>query len=295
VVEADEYDRSFLRLHPDIAVITSMDPDHLDIYKDGKDFENTFNEFAAQVEPSGTLIHKAGLDIKASLKGQCYFSFGLEKADYLAVNTRIVKAQFVFDIEKGGKKVAEGVTLIVPGFHNIQNALAAYAVGDKLGISAEVMKSALETFKGVKRRFEYLVKREDIVFIDDYAHHPTEIQAFLSSVKALYKGKKLTVIFQPHLYSRTRDFMEGFAESLSLADELLLLDIYPARELPMPGITSAVLLDKVTIKNKRVLAKAALLDAVKGIQTDVLVTIGAGDIDTFVEPIRNMILNKKYV
>jgi UDP-N-acetylmuramate--alanine ligase len=295
VVEADEYDRSFLRLHPDIAVITSMDPDHLDIYKDDKDFENTFNDFAAQVEPSGVLIHKTGLKMRASLSGQEYYTFGLDNADYTAINTRIINSQFVFDIARAGKKIAEDITLLVPGFHNIQNALAAFSVGDRLEIPANVMKSALETFKGVKRRFEYVVKQDDIIFIDDYAHHPTEIQAFLTSVKALYKGKKLTVIFQPHLYSRTRDFLEGFAESLSLADELILLDIYPARELPIPGITSAVLLEKVKIDSKRNVSKNDLLHVLKEVETDILVTIGAGDIDTFVEPIKNMILNKKYV
>jgi UDP-N-acetylmuramate--alanine ligase len=295
VVEADEYDRSFLRLHPDIAVITSMDPDHLDIYENGKEFEKTFNDFAAQVEPGGSLIYKTGLNLDKPLNNQQYFTFGLENAAYRAVNSRILNAEFVFDIEASGSKKIDNVRLIVPGFHNIQNALAAFAVGDRLGIPADVMKLALATFKGVKRRFEYVVKRDDIIFIDDYAHHPTEIEAFLTSVKALYKGKKLTVIFQPHLFSRTRDFLEGFAESLSLADELLLMEIYPARELPIPGITSSVLLDKVSIQNKRLVSKSGLMEVLKGIETDILVTIGAGDIDTFVEPIEKMILNKKYV
>jgi UDP-N-acetylmuramate--alanine ligase len=295
VVEADEYDRSFLRLHPNIAVITSMDADHLDIYENDKDFEKTFNEFAAQVTPSGILIYKTGLNLAPALHDQHYFTFGLDNADFTAVNTQILNAHFVFDIERAGKKVLENVKLMVPGFHNIQNALAAFAVGDRLGIPADVMKSALENFKGVKRRFEYVVKNDGIIFIDDYAHHPTEIEAFLTSVKALYKGKKLTVIFQPHLFSRTRDFLEGFAKSLSLADELLLMDIYPAREMPIPGITSSVLLEKVSIRNKRVVSKSDLLEVLKEIDTDILVTIGAGDIDTFVEPIKEVILNKKYV
>ena len=287
VVEADEYDRSFLTLSPDIAVINSMDADHLDIYGAHDEVEKSFNEFVRKLKPIGKLIYKGGLPVAAPLPGQTFYCFGSEVCAYRATNIRIEGAEFIFDVETTFE-VVKGVRLQVPGFHNVQNALAAFAVTRQLGIKTDKIKEALASFKGVKRRFEYIVKRNDFVYIDDYAHHPEEIKAFLSSVKALYKDKKVTAVFQPHLYSRTRDFMDGFAESLSMADQLILMEIYPARELPIAGVTSASLLDKVTSKEKMLASKEALLSKIKETETDVLVTIGAGDIDKFVEPIKEL-------
>ena len=287
VVEADEYDRSFLTLSPDIAIINSMDADHLDIFGDHDEVEKSFNDFVKKLKPSGKLIYKAGLPVVTPQAGQTFYSFGSEAADYKAANIRIENAEFVFDMETASEMV-KNVRLQVPGFHNVQNALAAFAVGSQLQIPVEKIKEALYSFKGVKRRFEYIVKRSDFVYIDDYAHHPEEIKAFLGSVKALYKDKKITAVFQPHLFSRTRDFMDAFAESLSMADKLILMEIYPARELPIEGVSSASLLDKVTSKEKILTSKGALLKEIRETKTDVLVTIGAGDIDKFVQPIKEL-------
>lgn len=292
VVEADEYDRSFLTLFPDIAVITAIDPDHLDIYSSEDEFRKTFNDFVKQIKPGGHLFYrdhvKSDLD-SYSVKSN---SFGTKAGEYSANNIRIVNGDFISDVEGPGISI-KGMRLSVPGYHNIENALAAVSVGVKLNIPAEVIKKALAEFKGVKRRFEYIVKNNRIIYIDDYAHHPTEINAFLTSVKALYQDRKLTVIFQPHLFTRTRDFMEGFAESLSLADKVILLDIYPAREKPIPGITSQVLLDKIKSKEKKLLSKKDLLNEIEKEASGVLVTIGAGDIDQFVEPIKNILSGRR--
>lgn len=293
VVEADEYDRSFLRLYPDIAVITAMDPDHLDIYSDSSDFKQTFNDFIKQIKPTGYLFYRDNvsddLDKTIPVKSN---SFGTKEGEFTAKNIRIENGEFVFDAKGPGINI-EGIRMLVPGFHNIENALAAMAVGAKLGIKEEMIKKALGEFRGVKRRFEYIVKSEGITYIDDYAHHPTELNAFLSSVKALYPEKKLTVIFQPHLFSRTRDFMNEFAESLSIADKLILLEIYPARELPIEGITSQVLLDKVKAKEKVLVQKQDLLVEISGTKTDIIVTAGAGDIDKFIEPIKELLTKTK--
>jgi UDP-N-acetylmuramate--alanine ligase len=203
-------------------------------------------------------------------------------------NLRIENAEMVFDIVYPDGEIKD-CKLLTPGFHNVENALAATAACLTVGLSADEIRDGINTFKGVKRRFEYHVRQENVVFIDDYAHHPTEIEAFLRSVKALYPTRKLTAVFQPHLFTRTRDFQEGFAESLSLADELLLLDIYPARELPIEGVTSQIIFDKVTIDNKQMVAKQDLLNVLKTKDLDLLVTIGAGDIDTLLAPIKEML------
>jgi UDP-N-acetylmuramate--alanine ligase len=289
VIEADEYDRSFLRLYPDIAVITAMDPDHLDIYANSNDFKKTFNDFARQIKPTGHLFYRdnVGTDLEDSLPVKKN-SFGIKDGEFTAENVRIENGYFIYDVKGPGVSIKD-IKHLVPGYHNIENGLAAIAVGVKLGIPSQTIKSAMCDFKGVKRRFEYIVKNDRIVYIDDYAHHPTEIDAFLTSVKALYKGKKLTVIFQPHLFSRTRDFMDGFVKSLSLADKLILLDIYPARELPIPGITSELLLEKITASEKVLCSKSELLAEVKKTKTDILVTIGAGDIDQFINPIKEIL------
>lgn len=289
VVEADEYDRSFLKLYPDIAVITAMDPDHLDIYSDSNDFRETFNDFIRQIKPKGHLFYRdlvgKDLDENRPVKSN---SFGTGSGDFSAKNIRIENGYFICDVQGPGVEIKD-LKLSVPGFHNIENALAAIAVGVRLGVPAGTIRDAVAAFKGVKRRFEYIVRTDKITYIDDYAHHPTELEAFLTSVKALYKDKKLTVIFQPHLFSRTRDFMEGFAESLSLADKVILLDIYPAREKPLPGITSSVLLEKIRSGEKVLCSKGDLLEELKRTKTDILATAGAGDIDKLIEPIREFL------
>ncbi|HEY8400808.1 MAG TPA: UDP-N-acetylmuramate--L-alanine ligase [Cytophagaceae bacterium] len=291
VVEADEYDRSFLTLHPDIAVITTVDADHLDIYNNTDAFRSTFVQFVGQIKEGGIVYVRdiVDLDFPASVQKQ---TFGTEKGEITTRDLRIENSRFTFDVTGGGMDI-KGVVLQVPGYHNVENALAAISVANKMGIDGEVIKAALAEFRGVKRRFEYIYKGDSVVYIDDYAHHPTELEAFFKGVKALYADKKFTVIFQPHLYSRTRDFMKEFGKSLSLADEVILLDIYPARELPIPGVTSSELLKEITHDNKRLVAKNELLDVVQKLKTDVLATVGAGDIDQFVIPIKEL-LEKKY-
>lgn len=289
VVEADEFDRSFLTLHPDIAVVTSMDADHLDIYGDKEHLEESFALFAKQVHAGGTLIRKAGLP----LEGEALVYTGAsgserEKGiDAAAGNVRIEAGRSVFDY-LGKDTVIQGIGMIFPGLHNVENAVAAITAALQLKIEPARIRAALETFRGVKRRFEYIVRRpeDNLVYIDDYAHHPEELNACLASLRQMFPGKKLTVVFQPHLYSRTRDFAGAFAQSLSRADELILLDIYPAREKPIEGVSSSVILDKVTIDNKRLSAREDLLRYIRPGETEVLLTAGAGDIDQLVEPIK---------
>lgn len=283
VVEADEYDRSFLTLHPDIAVITSMDADHLDIYGDANHLTESFQLFASQLKPGGKLIAKAGLAVKADVS---YATQGTAHAK--AENVRIVNGDFVFDYSDTTARIAD-ITLGLPGLHNVENALAAIQVALHLACQPEVIKAALASFKGVKRRFEYVVKTEKHVYIDDYAHHPEELRACISAVRSLYPTKKLITIFQPHLFSRTRDFADGFAEVLSLSDELWLLDIYPARELPIEGISSALIQSKASLKNCHIYSKKEVLERVKVEQPALLLTVGAGDIDTLVEPLKRIL------
>ncbi len=280
VVEADEYDRSFLTLHPDIAVITSMDADHLDIYGDSGQMEDSFHLFADQLKPEGTLYVKAGLPID---RGR---SYGIENREGISAdNISVSDGHFLFDYTDDSFFI-EGIRMLLPGRHNIENAIAAVSVALKLGITPEEVKTALEVFKGVKRRFEYVVQTADHVYIDDYAHHPEELKACFNAVRELYPGRKLTVVFQPHLFSRTRDFADQFAEVLSTVDDLLLLDIYPARELPIPGINAEFLLDKISIQEKKILNKSQVLGYVEAKMPALLLTVGAGDIDTLVEPLK---------
>jgi UDP-N-acetylmuramate--alanine ligase len=287
VVEADEFDRSFLTLFPEIAIVTSTDADHLDIYGKHENVLESFREFVSQIDDEGALFMKKGLDLASSTKARV-FTYSLTEGDFHAGNIRIENARFVFDIMYP-EGVIENIAMRIPGYHNIENSLAAAAVALYFGVSAENIKGALESYKGVKRRFEYQVELPEKVYIDDYAHHPAEIEAFLSSVKALYPGRHVTGIFQPHLFSRTRDFAEGFAKSLSMVDRLLLLEIYPARELPIEGVNSNLLLKQVTIADKNLLSKKEVLDLLPKLNTDIVVTIGAGDIDTLVEPIKNLL------
>lgn len=284
VVEADEYDRSFLTLHPNIGIITSMDADHLDIYNSEEAVTESFMQFAGQINREGYLIYKEDLSVSEIAANT--FSFG-ERGDYRAENIVVENGHFVFDIF--GKESVKGVRLLVPGLHNIMNALAAFAAATLAGVNAQVAAKALSTFKGVKRRFEYIYRGDKIIYLDDYAHHPVEIEAFVKAVKALYPEKPLYLIFQPHLYSRTRDFMTAFAESLSLADNVILLPVYPAREEAIPGVTSEKLLEKVRSGEKKVVAKDELLNHVKNIESGIIATVGAGDIDQFVEPIRKLL------
>ena len=278
VVEADEYDRSFLQLSPTIACITSMDADHLDIYGEQSTLETAFIEFSEKV--SDTLIVKKGLQIKGK-------TFGLdEEADYDAKNLKIENGAYIFDVQTPSDYI-ENIKINLPGKHNVLNTVAALAMANNYGVSLQTIAKALLTFKGIKRRFTYVIKTENMVLIDDYAHHPTEINAVIDSVQELYPTKKVLGIFQPHLFSRTKDFVDEFTKSLSRFDELILLDIYPARELPIEGVTSNWLLDKISIKNKQVSSKKKLVENVLKSQAQIIVMIGAGDIGELVDVIKN--------
>lgn len=284
VVEADEYDRSFLRLHPNIAVVSAIDPDHLDVYGTAEEMENAYSTFLDQTAPTGTIILKKPLPVKRS--GSQVLEYALHPpADVFASNIRVEDGYFHFDVTIENK-VWKDCQLGFPGRHNIENVLASLAVVRALNADMERAIAALPKFKGIKRRFEFKLREEQTVYIDDYAHHPAEIKACLQAVRELYPNRKLTAIFQPHLFSRTRDLAEGFAKSLSGADEVILLDIYPAREEPVPGVTSQLIYDQLTVEKKWLTPKSALLDTLKThIQPDVVVTLGAGDIDRLVEPV----------
>ncbi len=284
VVEADEYDRSFLTLHPEIAVVTSVDADHLDVYGDKGHVEESFSLFAQQV--SSKLILKKSIVSKIHASGTpISYSVNDDSADYFAQNIKIENGFYQYEIVTPAN-IFENIVLGLPGLHNVENSVAAVAVACQLNIPEVVIREALASFKGVKRRFDYHIKTDKIVFIDDYAHHPEELKAAISSIKEMYPGKKITGIFQPHLYSRTRDFADDFARSLDLLDECILMEIYPARELPIPGVSSQMLLDKMKSSNKCICQKNELLEEINNRNIEVLVTMGAGDIDTLVEPIR---------
>ncbi len=293
VVEADEYDRSFLTLSPDIALITSIDADHLDIYGDEGSMRDAYSEFAGKIKESGKLISKQfildELEIRSDIEKTSYSAS--EEAGTSAKDIRIENGNYVVDIANGNQ-ISSNVKVGLPGIHNVENAIGAFSIAEKLGIERTKIKAALESYKGVYRRFETHIKTKELVYIDDYAHHPSELEMSIKSAKELYPGKKITGIFQPHLYSRTRDFVEGFAESLSLLDELMLLDIYPARELPIEGVSSQIVLDKVTIQKKSIVSKDDLLANLSDKKIEVLLTLGAGDIDVFVNPIKEQLTKK---
>ncbi|MCU0438603.1 MAG: UDP-N-acetylmuramate--L-alanine ligase [Raineya sp.] len=290
VVEADEYDRSFLTLHPDIAIITSTDADHLDIYHNPNAVKESFEMFVRKIKEKGKLFIKSVLNLKIENQIDVH-NFGLQQCDYYAQNIRIQEGNFVFDVQTPIQTI-NNIVLGVPGYHNILNALAALSVAESIGIEAHLIKSGLESFKGVKRRFEYIQKTPHIIQIDDYAHHPEEIRAFLTAVRMLYPERHITAIFQPHLYSRTRDFADGFAETLSLADRLILLDIYPAREKPIEGVNSKMILGKAQATEKLLCTKENIMSIIDVLPCEIVVTIGAGDIDTIVIPLKE-ILEKK--
>lgn len=288
VVEADEYDRSFLTLHPHIAVITSVDADHLDIYGDASSVKEGYALFAKQVSKNGCLVVKKNVDNELSLtNNRVIYSLNLD-TEYCAQSIRVEDAQFVYDV-KNPVEPLSGVTLGLPGLHNVENSVAAVAVAQQLGIKAHIIKEALRSFSGVKRRFDYRVKKSSVVYIDDYAHHPEELKATINSARVLYPDKKITGIFQPHLFTRTRDFADAFAESLDLLDECILMEIYPAREKPIAGITAQWLLQKMKLGNKKLLSREQILEEVKVNKKQVLLTMGAGDIDTLVLPLEKIV------
>jgi len=307
VIEADEYDRSFLKLSPDVAVISAMDADHLDIYGSKQNMEDAFVEFANQVKPEGILFTKYGLPEKNfTAFNHMRYSLQNDMADVYASNISMRDGGYVYDV-KAEKWELNEVKLNMGGMHNVENSVVSIAIAAYLGINLLKIKNAIGTFKGVKRRFEYIIPvdeamklKNNVVFIDDYAHHPAELGALIRSVKSLFSFKKCTVIFQPHLFSRTKDFAKEFAQSLDLADRVLLLPIYPARELPVEGVSSELILNQMENKNAAVISKEGLLKYLEGDYLtlvhedtfgDVLVTAGAGDIDKLVEPIKKILLN----
>lgn len=287
VIEADEFDRSFLTLHPEWAVVTAADADHLDIYGHKDALKDSFRDFIKKIKKEGKLFVKNELATELISDDELnYEGYALADASITAENIRFEDASFIFDY-KNGEKTIEGIRLNVPGYHNVENMLAAISVSRHLGANEDSIKKAVESYRGVKRRFEFIIKRDDLVFVDDYAHHPVEITALLRSVRDLFAGKKITAVFQPHLFSRTRDFAPEFSESLSLADEVILLDIYPARELPMEGVNSEMLMEDIGCERKMISSKEGLIENIKAWQPEVLLTIGAGDIDKLVQPIKS--------
>ncbi|WPZ12372.1 UDP-N-acetylmuramate--L-alanine ligase [Roseivirga spongicola] len=287
VIEADEFDRSFLTLHPEWAVVTAADADHLDIYGHKDALKDSFRDFIKKIKKEGKLFVKNELATELISDDELnYEGYALTNASITAENIRFEDAAFIFDYKNGGQTI-EGIRLNVPGYHNVENMLAAISVSRHLGADDSSIKSGVESYRGVKRRFEFIIKRDDLVFIDDYAHHPVEITALLKSVKDLFAGRKVTAVFQPHLFSRTRDFAQEFSESLSLADEVILLDIYPARELPIEGVNSEMLMEGISCEKKMISSKEGLIDNIKAWQPEVLLTVGAGDIDKLVQPIKS--------
>ena len=290
VVEADEFDRSFLHLHPNIACVTSMDADHLDIYGDSAAIEESFREFADKVTDKTKIFVPKGLDlegIQTEILSNQIPPSGV-RGLFSAFNIRIVNSQYVFDVKTPSETI-QNIQFGLPGKHNLMNALMALAMAKTFGLPNEDIANALLSFKGIKRRFSYQIKTENLVYIDDYAHHPTEINAVHQAVRELYPGKKVLAIFQPHLFSRTKDFADDFAKSLSAFDEVILLDIYPARELPMEGITSQWLLNKINTTHKKLVQKQQLIPAILESDATIIVTIGAGDIGEMVPSIKKAI------
>ncbi len=292
VAEADEFDRSFLQLSPWAAVVTAMDPDHLDIYGNVGDMKAAYNQFISKVSTEGILLYKHGLPLKPSvLPGRVYTYSLRDEGDFHAQNVLLRNRQYHFDLIGPGSGIRD-LSLLHPGMVNVENAVAACSLAVLSGLDPEGIRTAMAGFTGIQRRFEYHINSEKLVFIDDYAHHPREIEATLLSLRELYPDKKLTGIFQPHLYSRTRDLADSFAESLDLLDDLILLDIYPARELPVPGVSSELIYNKVKHARKTMCSKEGLLHELRKRKPEVLITMGAGDIDRLVEPIKDQLLKR---
>ncbi|HPH37588.1 MAG TPA: UDP-N-acetylmuramate--L-alanine ligase [Sediminibacterium sp.] len=296
VVEADEYDRSFLKLSPNIEVITSMDPDHLDIYGTAEEVENAFVQFSQKLKPGGTIVAKYGLSRAAELRADHLFNYDHqnEAADIHVKSLQVIEGSYHFTVQGPGWSIPN-LVLHMGGLHNIDNMIAAITVAKQLDIDNDKIVAAVADYKGVRRRFEYALKTNEHVLIDDYAHHPDELKALLSGVRSIFPDRKLTLVFQPHLFSRTKDQAAGFSATLDLADEVILLPIYPARELPMEGVNSEMLLNNMQLNNKQVLSKTELLDWVKTNKPSLLVMAGAGDIDTLVNPAAALLMNHPLV
>ena len=298
IVEADEYDRSFLQLQPDIAIVTSVDVDHVDIYKNKEDLHVAFKQFVSQIKQKGVLLAEESIAIDFAVpEAGAKLSYSAStKADYYAENIKVKEGKMVFDMialdvtpGMNSEKKQEDLELILPGIHNVSNAVAAAAAACYLGLSFEDITQGLSTFKGIKRRFDVHINSKNLVYVDDYAHHPKEVSSTINATKQLFPDREITVIFQPHLFSRTKDFAQDFAESLSLANQLILLDIYPARELPIEEVNAKMLLDLCTNPKKETCSKEELLKVLEQEELDVLLTLGAGDIDTLVEPIKHLL------
>ena len=295
VVEADEYDRSFLQLYPDIAIVNALDADHLDIYGTPEAVTEAYKQFIRQIKPGGKLIYKYGLpleDVAAELRasGRQVFTFGIDNGDFEAFDVRVQDGQMAFGLRSSIFNWSD-LRMDYPGRHNVENATAAIAATLSAGGFSPVLREALAGFKGVNRRFEYIVRTPHLSYIDDYAHHPAELEAVIGAAKMLYPDRRVTGIFQPHLFTRTRDFAAAFAAALDKLDEIILLDIYPARELPIPGIRSEIIFEKMKNPNKTLIKKNELLNTLKTSKIEVLLTMGAGDIDTFVTPIKALLTN----
>lgn len=292
VVEADEYDRSFLKLVPDVAVITAMDPDHLDIYGTPEEVVNAFIQFSQKVKPGGCLVTKYDLERDEELKAEHHYTYSFEdvRADVYAANRKVLNGSYVFDVVNENW-ILKDVILHMGGLHNIENCVAAITVAKHLGIEDAKIKAAVASFKGVRRRFEYALKDQHHVLIDDYAHHPEELRALISGVRSLFPEEKLVLVFQPHLFSRTNDLADEFAISLDMADEVILLPIYPARELPMEGVNSELLLHKMSIAKRQVMGKEEMKKWMQLHRPPLVVMAGAGDIDALVQPVKELLLN----
>jgi UDP-N-acetylmuramate--alanine ligase len=293
VIEADEYDRSFLKLSPDIAVISAMDADHLDIYGTAEEMENAFIAFSGKVKTSGVLFVQSGLKRGSELQSPRQFTYALQdgKADISAENLVAKDGAYHYTVRFNAWKLID-VTLHMGGLHNVENSLAAIAIAHELGIADDRIRDAVAAFRGVKRRFEYKLKNDRFTYVDDYAHHPEEIRALIAGARDMFRGKKCTVIFQPHLFSRTRDFVKGFAESLDLADEVILLPIYPAREEPIPGVESEIISALMKKKVSVLKNKEEVLQWIDENEPQLLITAGAGDIDQLSETITNILIKK---
>jgi UDP-N-acetylmuramate--alanine ligase len=290
VIEADEYDRSFLKLRPDTAILTAMDPDHLDIYGTVAEMEAAFIQYTKNIKPGGTLLVKHGLPRGSELKAAATYTYSLQNDAATVYADDIVQQAggYIFNVH-GPKGTISSLLLPIGGMHNVENAVVAVAVAQLMDIDADSIRKALAGFRGVKRRFEYVVRNEQTVYIDDYAHHPEELAALIRSAKQLFPGRKCVVAFQPHLFSRTRDLADGFAHSLDLADEIILLDIYPAREEPIEGVSAQMIADRMSNPARTVLSKEGLLAYVKRAQPELLITAGAGDIDKLALPIKKIL------
>ncbi|MBX2949507.1 MAG: UDP-N-acetylmuramate--L-alanine ligase [Crocinitomicaceae bacterium] len=284
VIEADEFDRSFLRLSPFASIITSADPDHLDIYGDAAHFREGFELYAGLHPENGVVVQKYGLNLPTEAKT---ITYGINEPDseYCGLNVRVENEKYLFDVQTPSGKW-EAVELGIPGIHNAENAIACIALCQFLGVDEATIRSGLKTFLGVKRRFESIVKSQNLIYIDDYAHHPTELKALIDSIRLIYPDRKITGVFQPHLFTRTRDFFEGFVAQLSRLDEVILLPIYPAREEPIPGVTSDALLEKITAPDKKLMLPGEVVNYLSAHTEGVFLTIGAGDIDRIVNPLK---------